>query len=241
MYCARRTSGLTCNPCLEILLQMKTLGKLFIPGFLTITILTIAGCKTATPQKANSIELFNGTNLDGWTFCMRGNTDPAQTWSVSNGVMHCTGQPYGYARTTQMYHDYKLTCIWRFIKVAPHANNSGIFIHTVLPDVVWPKCIECQGLYQHQGDLMLHAGVGADGYPAGSKTINVPQDGPQNENPAGQWDTNTIVCQGSSLELYVNGKELNHITGCNLNSGYIGIQSEGGDIEVRKLTLQPLE
>jgi hypothetical protein len=41
--------------------------------------------------------------------------------------------------------------------------------------------------------------------------------------------------------LSVNGKVMNYITGCNLSSGYIGIQSEGGDIEIGKLTLQPLE
>jgi hypothetical protein len=34
---------------------------------------------------------------------------------------------------------------------------------------------------------------------------------------------------------------MNQITGCTFTSGYIGIQAEGGDIEVRKLTLQPLE
>jgi hypothetical protein len=34
---------------------------------------------------------------------------------------------------------------------------------------------------------------------------------------------------------------LNQITGCTITSGYIGIQSEGGDIEVRRLTLEPLE
>lgn len=172
---------------------------------------------------------------------MRSNSAPEKTWSVSDGVIHCTGQPYGYARTTQAYHDYKLTCIWRFVRVAPHANNSGIFVHIQPPDKVWPECIECQGLYQHQGDLMLHAGVGSDGHPVAPKTILVPQMGPPNENPAGDWGTNVMVCQGGSLQLLVNGKLMNQITGCNFSSGFIGIQSEGGDIEVRKLTLDPLE
>jgi hypothetical protein len=34
---------------------------------------------------------------------------------------------------------------------------------------------------------------------------------------------------------------MNHLTGCNFSSGYIAIQSEGGDIEVRRLTLEPLD
>jgi Domain of Unknown Function (DUF1080) len=227
---------------------VKSIVNILFTATFAAALFVLAGCKTSSPEQqqpaqkpAGAIELFNGQNFDGWTFCMRGNTDPMRTWSVSDGVMRCTGQPYGYARTKTSYHDYRLTCIWRFVKVAPHADNSGIFIHTQLPDVVWPECIECQGRYQHQGDLMLHAGVGADGYPAQTKTINVPQMGSQNENPAGEWNTNQIVCQGNTLGLSVNGKVMNYITGCNLSSGYIGIQSEGGDIEIRKLTLEPLE
>jgi hypothetical protein len=203
-------------------------------------ILCLAGCKTP-PQRAAAVELFNGKNLDGWTFCMRNNSDPARTWSVSDGVIHCTGQPYGYARTTQMYHDYKLTCIWRFVRVAPHADNSGIFVHIQPPDKVWPVCVECQGLYQHQGDIYLQPGAGADGHPSAKKATLVPQLGPPNENPAGEWGTNTIICNGGDISLFVNGKVLNQITNCTISSGYIGIQAEGGDIEVRKLTLEPLE
>jgi hypothetical protein len=207
---------------------------------IAIAILCFAGCKT-TPQKTAGTELFNGKNFDGWTFCMKNDADPAKTWSVSDGVMHCTGKPNGYARTTQSYQNYKLTCIWRFVKVAPHADNSGIFVHIQPGDKVWPKCIECQGLYQHQGDIYLQPGFGADGHPASSKAALIPQMGSPNENSPGEWGTNTIICTGDNLSLFVNDKLMNQITGCTFTSGYIGIQAEGGDIEVRKLTLQPLE
>ena len=219
----------------------KSAIKCFAVAAFSAAFLAFAGCKTSTPEKAASIELFNGTNFDGWTFCMKNGADPAQTWSVSDGVIHCTGRPYGYARTTQTYHDYQLTVVWRFVKVAPHADNTGIFVHTQPPDNVWPVCVECQGQFHHQGDFILHAGMGADGYPAGKKSTFIHQIGGQNETPAGEWDTNQIVCRGSELTLSVNGKVMNHITGCNLSSGYIAIQSEGGDIEVRRLTLEPLK
>ena len=48
-----------------------------------------------------------------------------------------------------------------------------------------------------------------------------------NENPAGEWNTNQIVCNGSAIGLFVNGKVMNQITGCTITSGYIGIQAEG--------------
>lgn len=217
---------------------MKTIARSVTAVILAI--FCFAGCKTA-PQKASVIELFNGRNFDGWTFCMKNNSNPARTWSVRNGLIHCTGRPFGYARTTRSYHDYKLICIWRFVRVAPHADNSGIFVHIQPPDKVWPECIECQGQYQHQGDIYLQPGAGADRYPPSRKATLIRQSGPSNENPAGEWNTNTIVCNGGSLDLFVNGRLMNHISGCTITSGYIGIQSEGGDIEVRKLTLEPLQ
>ncbi len=220
---------------------MKTFVNFLAVAILAAVFFIFAGCKTSSSGKAAAIELFNGKTFDGWSFCMKNGADPARTWSVSDGVIHCTGQPYGYARTTQTYHDYRLTVVWRFVKVAPHADNTGIFAHTQLPDNVWPVCVECQGQFHHQGDFILHAGVGADGHPAGKKGYTLHQIGPPNEYPAGEWGTNQIVCRGNAIDLYVNGKAMNHLTGCNFSSGYIAIQSEGGDIEVRRLTLEPLQ
>ena len=185
---------------------MKTATNLSVTTTIAVALLVLAGCKTPSssppPEKATAIELFNGTNLDGWTFCMKNDSDPAKTWSVRDGVIHCTGLPYGYARTTQMYHDYKLTCIWRFVKVAPHRDNSGIFVHIQPPDKVWATSVECQGLYQHQGDIYLQPGFGADGHPIARKATLIPQMGPPNENPAGEWGTNTVICNGGTIGLF---------------------------------------
>jgi Domain of Unknown Function (DUF1080) len=226
------------------MLQAMTIAtRVLFAGMLSASILLVAGCKSAPPpQKTTDIELFNGRNFDGWTFCMKNGADPMQTWSVSDGVIHCTGKPFGYARTTQTYSNYKLICVWRFVKLdpTPKVNNSGIFVHIQPPDVVFPECVQCQGLYQHQGDLILEGGASSDGHQVGKKTFTIPQIGPPNENPAGEWNTNEVVCSGNNIGLFVNGKTMNQITGCNLSSGYVGIQSEGGDIEIRKFSLEPL-
>lgn len=221
---------------------MKIASRSFFAAIFSIAFV-ITGCKTASSQKSSAVEVFNGRNFDGWTFCMKNNADPMKTWSVSDGVIHCAGKPLGYARTKKPYHDYTLTCVWRFAKLDPNpkVNNSGILIHIQPPDVVFPDCVQCQGLYQHQGDLILEDGAGADGYPWSGRNVTIPQQGPANENPAGEWNTNQVVCQGNNLGLFVNGKAMNQITGCNLSSGYIGIQSEGGDIEIRQLSLRPLK
>jgi len=222
-------------------LRMKTAVKILPLLIFAFVLVIFAGCKTLC-SKPDSVDLFNGKDFSGWTFCMRSNSDPMLTWSVENGLMHCTGQPYGYARTTKIYHDYKLTVIWRFIKVAPHADNSGIFVHIQPPDKVFPECVECQGQYQHQGDIILGRGASADGHPSNpQKSTVVRQMYPQNEFPAGEWGTNVVICSGSTIQLYVNGKMMNKVTGCNISSGFVGIQSEGGDVEVRRILLEPLK
>ena len=52
------------------------------------------------PPHEMSVALFNQKDFTGWTFVTKTNTDPSQTWSVTNGMIHCTGAPTGYIRTT---------------------------------------------------------------------------------------------------------------------------------------------
>jgi hypothetical protein len=186
------------------------------------------------------IDLFNGKDFNGWKFTDRGNTPTAETWSVTNGVIHCTGQPYGYARTESPYHDYKLTVEWRFVKIAPKADNSGIFVQITGPDKVWPACVEVQGAHGKQGDLRMNGGATAKGHET-AETKNADAQAPSNEKPPGEWNTFEVECSGDSIKLWTNGKLMNQITGCSASSGAIGIQSEGGEIEVRKMFLEPLK
>src|ERR1700761_8487332 len=79
-------------------------------------------------SSGNEVSLFNGKDFTGWTFCMKNQADPRQTWSVTNGVIHCTGKPTGYLRTTQTYSNYFLTVEWRFVKVTPKADNTGLLV-----------------------------------------------------------------------------------------------------------------
>ena len=125
----------------------------------------VAIAKAANAQNiitpTHRIELFNGTNFEGWTFCMKDDADPRKTWSVTNGVIHCTGKPAGYLRTTQSYSNYVVAVEWRFVKVAPKADNTGVLVHMQLPDKVWPMCVQNQGKSGRQGDLFVMAGSNA--------------------------------------------------------------------------------
>ena len=188
---------------------------------------------------AGRIDLFDGTDFTGWKFVTRSNTEPSLTWQVKDGVIHCSGQPYGYARTEKAYRNYKLTAEWRFVKIAPKADNSGIFLHINPPDKVWPACVEAQGQHNRQGDLRMNGGATCKGHDT-PEIKNADMQAPSNEKPPGEWNIFVAECSGDSIKLWTNGKLMNQIAGCSLASGAVGIQCEGGEIEVRKIYLEPL-
>ena len=48
------------------------------------------------------------------------------------------------------------------------------------------------------------------------------------------------VCASNDVKAIINGKALNEISKCTTSSGFISIQSKGGDIEIREIFLEPL-
>lgn len=198
---------------------------------------------TVPPDQSREpqVALFNGKDFTGFTFCMKNGADPMETWSVTNGVIHCTGKPIGYIRTTQSYSNYFLTVEYRFVKVAPKADNSGILVHIQSPDKVWPQCVQVQGKHERLGDLFLMEGAEAKEHKGMDKNTPVPFRGPSRENPVGEWNTCETICKNNKVVSFINGYFMNEITECTLNGGYIGIQSEGGEIEVRSIYFSALK
>lgn len=187
------------------------------------------------------IDLFNGRDFTGWKlFLPKAGDDVTKTWSVENGVIHNTGKPVGYMRTEQDYRDYKLTVEWRFLKIAPKADNTGVLVHMATGDKLWPACYQCQGKNQAQGDLICMAGAEYKEHQGMGPNTPVAKRGPSVEKPIGEWNLIEMLCSGDDIKIYVNGKLMNEGTACTLTSGKIGIQSEGGDIEIRKLYIEPL-
>jgi hypothetical protein len=230
------TVRLTCGHGRTILAGMKSTAILFC--------LIFALAKTAAQDviaPTNHVELFNGRDFSGWTFFMKDNADPLQTWSVTNGVIHCSGAAIGYLRTEQNFQNYTLTVEWRFVKVAPKADNTGVLVHMQLPDKVWPPCIQNQGKSGRQGDLIFMSGTESKEHKGMDASAPVPMRGEPNEKPVGEWNTNMTMCSGNDVKAFINGKMLNEATECTVTNGAVGIQSEGGEFEIRKMFLEPLK
>jgi hypothetical protein len=218
----------------------------FLPILLTslalIAIRSFAADETNQPIVPTSrIDLFNGKDLTGWTFFMRNNANPTDTWSAADGLIKCTGKPTGYMRTEKDYRDYKLTAEWRFGNIGPQADNGGILVHMQSPDKLWPACIQCQGEHDAVGDLFLMGGAESKEHRSMDASTPLVKHGESAEKPVGEWNTCELICSGNSVKVYVNGKLMNETTESTVTFGKIGFQCEGAPFEVRKVFIEPLK
>jgi len=216
--------------------------------FLTITmlvfpIITVAGNsvinkKDSEKKESKMVELFNGKDLTNWVFKLKDpSIDPATVFLVHNGIIHITGNPFGYMRTKDTFSDYKLHVEWRW---PTEATNSGVFVHAQPPDSIWLRCVECQLKAGNAGDFVCMNGADMDQRTDKSKPF-VNKLAPSSEKPNGEWNTMEVICKSNTIEVYVNGVLQNKCTNVNLNKGSICLQSEGKDIEFRNVYLTRLK
>lgn len=123
---------------------------------------------TENKQKKNkSIPLFNGKNLKGWyTFLKdRGrDNDPKKVFTVSDGMLHISGEEWGCITTNKEYENYTLVVEWKW-KGGTHAprienaRDCGILLHSNGKDGgydgTWMHSIECQIIEGGTGDFIV--------------------------------------------------------------------------------------
>ena len=90
------------------------------------------------------IELCNSKNLDGLTTWLSDTKykDPRGVFSIKDGILHITGDGFGYVRTNERYRDYHLVIEYKWGKRTwgnrkERARDSGVLVHCIGPDVYW--------------------------------------------------------------------------------------------------------
>lgn len=184
--------------------------------------------------------LFDGKSLDGWKVVAR---EGEGRWSVEDGAIVTEGKPFGYARTTETFHDYLLRVqLKHFVKC-----NTGVLVRVQQPDRVWPKSMEAQGWYGTVGDIF---GIGwkfdADASRRYKDRVldpggrHVKKMHPSNEGPLGSWIRYEILNDGTDLELTVNRLLQNRAWNVEAKPGVIALQAEGGKVAFRNVVLIPI-
>jgi hypothetical protein len=170
-----------------------------------------------------------------------------ETWTVHDGMIHCTGKPIGALRTTRQYENFILELDWRHLSVG---GNSGVFIWAspiAAPGVPFLRGIEVQVLdngfnvpgknqwYTTHGDVFpIH---GATMVPFGKHNGMRSFPSEEHSNSSPEWNHYRIVGTNGVLHLSVNGKEVSGGQDCNYRKGYLGLESEGGPIDFRDIRI----
>ena len=192
------------------------------------------------PIFGETIQLFNGENLDNWTaYFINGSNDPGAAFRVEDGILKCAGQPIGYIRTKKQYTSYRMVVEWRFDPKAG-GGNSGILMRLNGEDTVWPNSIEAQLNSRDAGDIWNIGDFPMKTDPKRISGRRTKKMAPTNEKALGEWNRYDITLDGEQLELKVNGLVQNTATECTKIKGFIALQSEGVAIEFRTVELQPI-
>jgi hypothetical protein len=186
------------------------------------------------------LQLWNERDLDGWGLFLKDTAaDPKTAWSADKGVLRFAGKPVCCLRTRKTFSNYRLHVEWRWPANADAKSNSGVFVHINGPDVVWPKCLQCQVKGNSTGDLIGMTGFDFDAPVVnGNKQAN--KIAAPSEKPSGEWNVYEIFCRADTIEVFVNGVRQNHLEKLPVTSGSIGLQIEGYPVEFRAIWLQPL-
>jgi len=178
--------------------KKKFLGRVaagVAAGVLAATCITsmVAQQKAKIPG-TDWIQLFNGTDLNGWTKV------GAESWTVEqDGVLHGRGltKAYGYLETDKDYKDFQLSL--RFKCVGD--GNSGVFFHTGFKpnsvDTTQGKQFEIDcTMMHHTGGVYAEDGRGWIVWPS-----------PENEGVVrkGEWNDYFVEVIGNRYRSRLNG------------------------------------
>lgn len=193
---------------------------------ITVSLLAIQ----SVVAQENTIDLFNGKNLDGWV------NHGEEKWFVENGELICESGPkaeYGYLSTEGFYDDFELTL--EFKQEAD--GNSGVFIRSTFDGTkvsgwqveVAPPGKDTGGIYESYGRGWL---IKPD--PEKDKALKM-----------GEWNTLKIRAEGPSVTSWLNGTEMVHLEDEKIGEGKgsIALQiHDGGGIRVkwRNIKVTPL-
>ncbi|GIV06854.1 MAG: glycosyl hydrolase [Fimbriimonadales bacterium] len=190
--------------------------------------------------------LFDGQSLKGWTVA-----GAAESWTVDDGTLHCTGKGGGMIYADGVYRNFELKLDF---KVSPK-GNSGVFLRTWDKNDPVQTGIEVQVLDSYGKEKPSKHDCGAI-YDIQAPSKNAVK-------PAGEWNSYHITVKESQIVVFLNGEKVNEVdltrwTEPNRNPdgtpnkfkyayntmtrpGYIALQNHGNPIWYRNIKVKPLD
>jgi hypothetical protein len=221
---------------------MKLLSSLISVCLLMFTAPAKAQDAKTNPVEKGFVALFDGKSLNGWKL-MRGH---GPGYVVKDGVLVCPADGGGNFFTEKEYSNF----VFRFeFKTEPGGNN-GVGIRAPLEGDAAYQGMEIQilddGHERYKGKIKSeqHHGSIYDVIPARTGFLK----------PAGEWNEEEIMAQGSRIRVTLNGviildADLNNVReeatlkkhpGLKNKSGHIGFLGHGSLVEFRNIRIKAL-
>jgi hypothetical protein len=172
-------------------------------------------------NQANTINLFNGKDLNGWIVY------GTEKWYVEDGILVCESGPdaqYGYLGTEDYYKNFVLN-----LEFMQEANgNSGVFFRSTIEGTKvsgWQVEVAPPGLYT--GGIYESYGRG---------WLIKPSHGKDSSLIMGDWNKLTVKVEDSNVTTWLNGKKMISYSDKKIGdaNGRIALQiHDGGGIKVK--------
>ncbi|MEA1951723.1 MAG: DUF1080 domain-containing protein, partial [Planctomycetota bacterium] len=132
------------------------------------------GDASVISPKQGVTKLYNGKNFDGLTTWLSyaQHKDPRGVFSIKDGIIHITGDGFGYVRTNKKYRDYHLIIEFKWGKRTwagkkKYARDSGVIVHCTGADGGYENTfmagIEAQIIEGGTGDFIAVPGAEKNG------------------------------------------------------------------------------
>jgi hypothetical protein len=243
--------------------------KVFTPGCASLVICltaTLLGSAAFAQEPAPPKAFLDGTGL-GWRALGERDFAPVNcatnTWSWTNGFVHCTGQPVGVIRSTVLVTNFELVVQWRHLR---SGGNSGVFVWATPESIKsleegkgrLPTGVEVQVLdhgYTEQYEKQTKKKAdwftsNGDVFPTGSTKMKpFPPISPNGERSfprknlskgIGEWNHYYVRAINGEVRLWVNGEEVSGGTEIKPAWGYLCLESEGAPVQFRELRIREL-
>jgi hypothetical protein len=184
----------------------------------------------STSISAQTVNLFNGKNLEGWKIY------GTEKWYVENGLLVCESGPdkqYGYLATEKQYDNFELTLEFR----QGADGNSGVFFRSTIEGTKitgWQVEVAPPG--HHTGGIYESYGRG---------WLIKPDSVLDKHLKFGDWNEMKIRVKDGTVTTWLNGQQMITLADDKIaaGKGSVALQiHDGGGIKVywRKLKLKPI-
>jgi hypothetical protein len=184
-------------------------------------LLSLVFCFVATVLAAQSVSIFNGKDLSGWT------VHGTERWYVEGGELICESGPekqYGYLSTNKPYKNFDFS-----VRFKQEANgNSGVFFRSAIEGLKirgWQVEVAPEG--QHTGGIY-------ESY--GREWLVKPEAEDEKHLRTGRWNKLRIRVVNDEVTTWLNGHQMITLKDETIGKGegFIALQiHDGGGIKVR--------